>query len=213
MRTACKGDQARWRATSLDSPPRSFAGQLRAGARFAREGRVAADPQPADRGRIHGAGDRSAPLDQRDVDRKLAVAGEEFPRSVERIHQQETLGDAEAALRPPSPPRRTRAARALRLARHSQMMASARLIRGRNRTAVLPSKRPRSRGRIPPSPPVPPPARPWRETRRFRRGCGNRARRDLDPGEPSSRRRPPHSMAVERALAQSSCIATGERIG
>ena len=72
---------------------RSLAGQFCAGRRFARERRVAADPQPADRGRIHGAGDRSALLDQRDIDRKLAIAGEKFPRPVERIDQQETLGD------------------------------------------------------------------------------------------------------------------------
>ena len=61
--------------------------------RFTREGRFAPDPQPTDRGRVDGAGDRSAALDQRDIDRKLAVASEEFPRSIERIHQQETLGD------------------------------------------------------------------------------------------------------------------------
>ncbi len=37
--------------------------------------------------------DRSPPLDQSDIDRKLAVAREKFPRSIKRIDQQETLGD------------------------------------------------------------------------------------------------------------------------
>ena len=89
-----------------------WSGNSAPGARFTCERRFAPDPQPR-RSRAHTRRRRSGrPLDQGDIDRKLAVAREEFPRSVERIDQQETLGDLSAALRPPSPPRRTRAARA-----------------------------------------------------------------------------------------------------
>ena len=98
MGAACKSGEGRWRATSVDAPTRSFAGQFGAGRRFAREGRFAPDPQSADRRRINRASDWSAPLDERDIDRELAVAGEKFARAIERVHQQEPLGD----LSPPS---------------------------------------------------------------------------------------------------------------
>src|SRR5271157_2510892 len=47
--------------------------------------------QPSEGGRVDRAGDRPSLLDQRDIDRELAVAGDEFLRPVERIDQQESL--------------------------------------------------------------------------------------------------------------------------
>src|ERR1700735_4711929 len=91
MRAACKSGETRRRETRSDAAPRSFTGQFRASRRSAGEGRFTPHPQSTDRGPFPRPADRSAPLDQCDIDRKLAIVGEKLSRAVERIDQQEPL--------------------------------------------------------------------------------------------------------------------------
>ena len=71
-------------------------GHAGADRRIADEGLVSAEPQASQRGRINGAGDRPALFNERDIDGELAVARDEFPRSIQRIDQQESFGDGNA---------------------------------------------------------------------------------------------------------------------
>ena len=78
---------------------RGASGRRSADRRFADKGLISAEPESRQGRRIDGAGDRPASLDQRDIDGELAVSGDEFSRSVERIDKQEPFGDGDRALR------------------------------------------------------------------------------------------------------------------
>ena len=99
VRAARQGDQRFGRGPRAQSPPRGGVRQIGAERRGTGESGFAAEPQAIERGRIDRAGDRHAAFDERDVDGELAVAGDEFAGPVERIDQDEALGDLDRLAR------------------------------------------------------------------------------------------------------------------
>ena len=93
MRPARQRNERRGRTASpYDSPPLRVR-QAAANRNLADIGLIPAEPHAAKRRRVNGPGDRPAAVHERDIDGELAVSRDEFARSVERIDEQEPVGE------------------------------------------------------------------------------------------------------------------------
>jgi len=93
VRPARHGDETLGRRPGSDPSPTFWLRELPADRDIADKRALAAEPETPERRSVDRAGERPPRRNERDVDRELAVAGDELLRAVQRIDEQEPGAD------------------------------------------------------------------------------------------------------------------------